>query len=47
MLWNHFERHGVKIIDRVRIDKPEAYLKVIVSLLPKDLNLNVSKSTIS
>ena len=31
------------MIERVRIEKPEAYLKVIASLLPKDLNLNVSK----
>jgi hypothetical protein len=38
-----FERHGAEVIERVRIEKPEAYLKVIASLLPKDLNLNVSK----
>ena len=38
-----FEKHGVEVIERVRIDKPEAYIKVIASLLPKDLNLNVSK----
>ena len=38
-----FERHGVEAIERVRIEKPEAYLKVIASLVPKDLNLNVSK----
>jgi hypothetical protein len=25
----------------VRTDKPDAYLKVIAGLLPKDLNLNV------
>jgi hypothetical protein len=38
-----FERHGTVAIERVRIDKPQAYLKIIASLLPKDLNLNVSK----
>ena len=38
-----FERHGTEVIERVRIEKPEAYLKVIASLLPRDLNLNVSK----
>jgi hypothetical protein len=27
----------------LRIEKPEAYIKVIASLLPKDLNLNVTK----
>jgi hypothetical protein len=42
-LADDFERHGVEAIERVRIEKPEAYLKVIASLLPKDLNLNVSK----
>jgi hypothetical protein len=42
-LANDFERHGAEAIERVRIEKPEAYLKVIASLLPKDLNLNVSK----
>ena len=38
-----FENHGAEVIERVRIEKPETYLKVIASLLPKDLNLNVSK----
>jgi len=38
-----FEKHGVEVIERVRIEKPEAYIKVIASLLPKDLNLNVPK----
>jgi hypothetical protein len=36
-------RRGAEVIERVRSEKPEAYLKVIASLLPKDLNLNVSK----
>jgi hypothetical protein len=38
-----FEKHGAEAIERVRIEKPEAYIKVIASLLPKDLNLNVTK----
>ena len=42
-LADDFEKHGAEVIERVRIEKPEAYLKVIASLLPKDLNLNVSK----
>ena len=42
-LADDFERHGAEAIERVRIEKPDAYLKVIASLLPKDLNLNVSK----
>jgi hypothetical protein len=24
-----FEKHGVEVIERVRIEKPEAYIKVI------------------
>jgi hypothetical protein len=42
-LADDFERHGAEAIKRVRIEKPGAYLKVIASLLPKDLNLNVTK----
>ena len=38
-----FERHGAAVIERVRVEKPEAYIKVVASLLPRDLNLNVSK----
>src|SRR5215510_13753645 len=37
-----FARHGAEVIERVRIEKPEAYIKVVASLLPKDLNLNVN-----
>jgi hypothetical protein len=37
-----FQKHGVEVIERVRIEKPEAYIKVVASLLPKDLNLNVN-----
>jgi hypothetical protein len=42
-LADDFERHGAEVIERVRVEKPEAYIKVVASLLPKDLNLNVSK----
>jgi hypothetical protein len=38
-----FERHGAEVIERVRVEKPEAYIKVIASLLPKDLNLSVTR----
>ena len=37
-----FERHGAETIERVRVQSPVAYLKVIASLLPKDVNLNVN-----
>jgi hypothetical protein len=37
-----FMDHGPAVIERVRIEKPDAYLKVIASILPKDLNLNIN-----
>jgi hypothetical protein len=37
-----FERHGAETIERVRVQSPAAYLKVVASLLPKDVNLNVN-----
>ena len=36
-----FEKHGAAVIEKVRTDKPDVYLKVIAGLLPKDVNLNV------
>jgi hypothetical protein len=36
-----FEKHGAAVIEKVRTDKPDVYVKVITGLLPKDLNLNV------
>jgi len=38
-----FEEHGIAAIAQVRADKPDAYLKVIASLMPKDLNINVNQ----
>jgi hypothetical protein len=37
-----FEQHGPKVIEKCRIEKPDAYLKVIASILPKELNVNTS-----
>lgn len=37
-----FEEHGTEVIARVRADKPDQYLKVIASILPKDLNVNIN-----
>lgn len=34
-----FEQHGVGVITRVRESKPEAYLKMVADLVPKDFNL--------
>jgi len=39
-----FHDHGVSVIARVRDEKPEQYLKVIASILPKDLNINVNST---
>src|SRR5437899_2901724 len=36
-----WERHGVDALDRVARDEPAVLLKVVASLLPKDINLNV------
>lgn len=38
-----FEAHGVGAIETVRSEKPDQYLKVIASILPKELNVNVSE----
>lgn len=34
-----FERNGVAAIEQVRIERPHEYLKVIASILPKELNI--------
>src|SRR4051794_14484929 len=36
-----FAKHGAAAIERVRLEKPDAYIKVVASLLPKDVNLNI------
>jgi len=37
-----FEKHGVAVIQQVRKEKPDQYLKVIASILPKELNVNTN-----
>lgn len=39
---NDFNEHGVAAIVKVREEKPDQYLKVIASILPKDLNVNLN-----
>jgi hypothetical protein len=41
-LHDDFTEHGVAAIQTVRSEKPDQYLKVIASLLPKEMNLNVT-----
>lgn len=38
-----FAEHGVTAIAKVRDEKPDQYLKVIASILPKDLNVNINQ----
>ncbi|MDK1489712.1 hypothetical protein QN219_06520 [Sinorhizobium sp. 7-81] len=37
-----FETHGVDVIARLREEKPESYLKLLASILPKDLSANAN-----
>lgn len=39
-LHDDFEQNGIAAIVKVREEKPDQYLKVIASLLPKELTLN-------
>jgi hypothetical protein len=34
-----FQEHGVAAIEAVRTEKPDAYIKVIASILPKELKI--------
>jgi len=36
-----FHEHGIGVIQAVREEKPDVYIKVIASILPRDLNVNV------
>jgi hypothetical protein len=38
-----WEQHGKSVIEAVRLEKPDAYLKVVASILPKELNVNVNE----
>ena len=42
-LHDDFTEHGVAAIATVRDTRPDQYMKVIASLLPKDVNLNVNQ----
>lgn len=41
-LHEDFNEHGQAAIVQVRIEKPDQYLKVIASILPRDLNVNIN-----
>lgn len=38
-LHDDFVQHGPAVIETVRIEKPDQYLKVVASILPKELNI--------
>ena len=40
-LQNDFAEHGVSVIERVRADEPTQYLKVIASVIPKEVHHTV------
>jgi len=37
-----FERYGVAVIERVRKERPDVYLKLVASLVPKDFDVHNS-----
>lgn len=39
-----WEANGKAAIAAVRAEKPDAYLKVVASILPKDLNVNINQT---
>jgi hypothetical protein len=42
-LYDSFMEHGTETLEKVRTDDPTQYVKVIASLLPKELNVKVSE----
>lgn len=42
-LYEDWEANGKKVIEAARCEKPDVYLRIVASILPKDLNLNVNK----
>lgn len=43
-LYEDWQQHGVVTLARVRDEKPDQYLKVVASILPKDLNVNINST---
>lgn len=42
-LSDDFEVHGVDAIIKVRSEKPDAYLRIVADLVPKDVNITVEQ----
>lgn len=41
-IYEDWQEHGAEVIQAVRAEKPDVYMRVIASILPKDLNVNVN-----
>jgi hypothetical protein len=37
-----FDQHGIWVIERVRMERPHDYLRIVVGALPKDMNMSLS-----
>lgn len=35
-----FKKHGAQVVETVRTERPADYLKVVASILPKEINVN-------
>jgi len=42
-MYSDFTEHGETVIETVRTEKPDQYLKVVASILPQQLNVRVSE----
>jgi hypothetical protein len=42
-MYSDWQQNGASVIASVRAEKPEVYLKVVASILPKELNIKVSE----
>lgn len=38
-LYEDFNHHGVQAIERVRVEHPDVYLKIVTSLVPKEMHI--------
>ena len=41
-IYADFEQHGARVIEQVRIEKPDQYLKVVASLLPREVDVKTN-----
>lgn len=40
-LYEHWQKHGISVLDAAARDKPADYLKVIASILPRDIKVSL------